>query len=498
MKVISLGMDQKMFEDGSAVRQRVASFGALFDELHIVVFTPNQEKFKKQNIAPNVFLYPTRSRVRALYVFDFLRIIRGIIRESGRKDVVVTVQDPFEIGLVGLLAKLCYRLPLQVQIHTDFANRYFITHSFTNFVRFIISFPIISVADTVRAVSARVIRSVSSLSNHLSVLPVKLNLKSNVLKQEGPVSLLTVARLEKEKDIATAIRALAQVVERGVSLKFTIVGDGRERRKLEMLVKQLSLESLVSFEGWQSDISQYYKKGVIYVSTSLYEGYGMSIVEAALSGASLIISDTGVAGEIFRNKEEAFVVPQRNINEFANSMYMLAINSTLRESMATNAEIRAKGAIIPDVEYSERFRDSLQHTLKVWSWHESLFKKNILLRYFVSGLTAASTNIGLLYVFTDIVGIWYLYSSMLAFVCAITISFSLQKFWAFADKNLQSVHYQLLKYVGVAILGILLNIACMFILVDLFGMWYIFAQIITGAFVAVLNFLMYKFFIFQN
>ena len=78
MKVISIGMGQKIFEENSAVRQRMIEYGKMFDQLHLVVFTPNDSKFENQTLSRNVFLYPSKSKIRAFYVFDFIKIIAKI------------------------------------------------------------------------------------------------------------------------------------------------------------------------------------------------------------------------------------------------------------------------------------------------------------------------------------------------------------------------------------------------------------------------------------
>jgi len=50
MKLISLGMGQKIFELDSAVRQRQIEYGKYFEEIHIIVFTPNDSKFQEQKL----------------------------------------------------------------------------------------------------------------------------------------------------------------------------------------------------------------------------------------------------------------------------------------------------------------------------------------------------------------------------------------------------------------------------------------------------------------
>ncbi len=500
MKVISLGMGTKIFEQDSAVRQRMAGYGQIFDELHLIVFTPNLEIYSDQNIAPNVFLYPTKSKIRIFYSLDFIRIASRIIKRVGKKDFLVSTQDPFETGIVGLLIKFFYRLPLQVQIHTDFINKHFITHSLMNLIRLPLGIFVVSFADSVRCVSERIAQSIRSVANNVSVLPILIETgqftETKKPKNSDIINILTVSRLEKEKDLTTAIEAFAKLVVHTDAV-YTIVGDGTERAKLENLCRDLKIEDRVVFVGWQNNLTKFYEEADIYLSTSLYEGYGMSVVEAGLAGLGLVLSDAGVANSVFKNEESAIICRPRDVAGFFNALSKLAKENDLRQRMGLSAQNEAKKHLVQRGEYLHGYGDSFVRA-KDFYREGGIFKKNILLRYVVAGLTGAGTQIGLLYIFTDLLNVWYIYSSVIAFVSAIVVSFLLQKFWTFKDKATDNIHHQAFKYLITAVSGLLINTVLMYVLVDLFGLWYILAQIIIGAVIMVFNFLMYKLFVFHK
>lgn len=121
-----------------------------------------------------------------------------------------------------------------------------------------------------------------------------------------------------------------------------------------------------------------------------------------------------------------------------------------------------------------------------------------ILKFLISGGSAAVVDLGLLYVFTDIFHIWYLLSAVLAFLAAFAVSFSLQKFWTFNDRSLDVIHKQLGMYLVLALFGLGVNTLAMYILVDHAGLHYLAAQILTSAFIAVGNFFAYKHFIFTG
>src|SRR3989344_1493750 len=83
----------------------------------------------------------------------------------------------------------------------------------------------------------------------------------------------------------------------------------------------------------------------------------------------------------------------------------------------------------------------LAETLFPWSGPH-LRKYQRLLRYLAAGSCAAVVDFVFLYVITDILGVHYLLASILAFLVAFVVSFTLQKFWTFQDHSTDRVHTQ--------------------------------------------------------
>ncbi len=127
-----------------------------------------------------------------------------------------------------------------------------------------------------------------------------------------------------------------------------------------------------------------------------------------------------------------------------------------------------------------------------------IYKKKIYLKYIISGGTAAGVDLVLLYALTDIFGLWYLLSAILAFIAAFFISFYLQKFWTFSDNSREKILKQMILYFMVGLINLCINTLGMYILVDKLEVMYVLAQIIMGALIAISSFLIYKFIIFST
>lgn len=120
-----------------------------------------------------------------------------------------------------------------------------------------------------------------------------------------------------------------------------------------------------------------------------------------------------------------------------------------------------------------------------------------IVRYLISGGTAATVNLSFLYFFTDILGIWYIISAVLSFLIAFLVSFSLQKYWTFKDHSNDGLHSKAFKYFIVTTTNLGINTAGIFIFVHYFHFHYLVAQIIVSIFIAIESYFVYHY-IFKN
>jgi len=126
---------------------------------------------------------------------------------------------------------------------------------------------------------------------------------------------------------------------------------------------------------------------------------------------------------------------------------------------------------------------------------ERLFR---LVRYMVSGGTAALFNFGILFILVHFGKMYYLYASMLAFTLSIAVSFTLQKFWTFRNSHLEGVHLQFARYLAIVLLNLILNTALVYFFVEKLGVWYLLAQVIATLIIAVIGYFGYRHFVFTK
>lgn len=104
---------------------------------------------------------------------------------------------------------------------------------------------------------------------------------------EDDIMLLSVGELNENKNHETVIRAMTKCKDR---VFYVIVGQGRKREQLEVLIRELGLEERVKLVGYRNDVVDFYKAADAFVFPSFREGLSVSLMEAMASGLPVICS----------------------------------------------------------------------------------------------------------------------------------------------------------------------------------------------------------------
>jgi 1,2-diacylglycerol 3-alpha-glucosyltransferase len=304
MRVLMISSDRNILTLKSAVSERMREYGNFVDKLDIVLLCDKKHNLNQSNISNNVTVWPTNSKSKYLRPIDALKISKSISAD------LITAQDPFECGWAASKIKDLTNLPLEVQLHTDPFSREF--NGWLNFFRKLIMSSIVRKAESIRVVLSTVGKEIQKKyginGERISVLPIYIDRKriadgrsiAQVLhKQYGFSTIaLSLSRLSEEKNISLAIKAMSLVVKQNPSCGLFIVGLGPEEKKLRNLTKSLNLEKNVIFLGWIDDVAKLYGEADMFIQTSKFEGYGLSLVEAGLSGLCVVSTRVGVANEL--------------------------------------------------------------------------------------------------------------------------------------------------------------------------------------------------------
>lgn len=151
---------------------------------------------------------------------------------------------------------------------------------------------------------------------------------------DGPVQLLTVARLVEKKGIEYALRAVAQL-DHEYAIRYVVVGDGERREHLESLIAELGLEEIVDLRGWQpqSAVRDLMHESDLFVLPSVTaqsgdkEGTPTVLLEAQSSGLPVVSTYHAGIPEIVADGESGLLVPERDTDALTDALKTLLSSS---------------------------------------------------------------------------------------------------------------------------------------------------------------------------
>jgi glycosyltransferase involved in cell wall biosynthesis len=137
---------------------------------------------------------------------------------------------------------------------------------------------------------------------------------------DQPPVLLGVGRLHPQKDYPTLLEAFAQVRQKRPA-RLLILGEGKERPKLEMLVKKLGLAHDVGLPGFVMNPYAYMARAAVFVLSSRWEGLPTVLIEALCCGTRVVSTDCPSGPrEILRQGEYGPLVPVGDASALAQAV----------------------------------------------------------------------------------------------------------------------------------------------------------------------------------
>jgi glycosyltransferase involved in cell wall biosynthesis len=164
---------------------------------------------------------------------------------------------------------------------------------------------------------------------------------------EGSFVLLNVARVSPQKGLLYAIRALPAVREKYPETYLVSVGSTVDRRwlsRLEAEADSLGVARYIRFLGERRDIPDLLRCCDLFVFPSLYEGLGISLIEAMASGCACVASRAGPITEVIRHGVDGWLVPPADVQALADAVCLLLNDEERRKRLegAAAESVRAR------------------------------------------------------------------------------------------------------------------------------------------------------------
>ena len=168
-------------------------------------------------------------------------------------------------------------------------------------------------------------------------------------------------RLSPEKDPISAVKAFSLVHEVIPKAHMTLVGGSNSgdwyTKIVEQEIERLNLRESITMTGMVHDVEQYYHQADVLICTSEYEGFCLTLMEAAEFSLPIITFDMPYL-EILRRVPDIIRVPQKDVKALAGKMVEVLQDGEKRTRLGSS--IRGQMAEIRDMNLTDQWQTVLK------------------------------------------------------------------------------------------------------------------------------------------
>jgi glycosyltransferase involved in cell wall biosynthesis len=153
--------------------------------------------------------------------------------------------------------------------------------------------------------------------------------------------VLAIGRLIEQKDHATLLGAFARVRDDNPAARLTILGWGRLEEATKARVRELGLEDAVLLPG-RVEPGAWLARADVFAHTSRWEGFGIVLLEAMLSGLPVVATRVSAVPEIVVDGETGILAPVGDEVAIAAALSVLLADPEQRQRLGEAGRVRAR------------------------------------------------------------------------------------------------------------------------------------------------------------
>lgn len=169
---------------------------------------------------------------------------------------------------------------------------------------------------------------------------IDLQIYSDIIKTNKTFEILSVGRVQPQKDYIKAAQFLEPFLKRHEEVKWFIFGDSSyDEPYFKMVQKEcekLGIQDSIVFKGVETNPKEIYCHGKVFVLASTFEGFGIAFIEAIMSNHYIFSHDVGVIQDILRCGGKVHDIDNKESAEILEAIYS---NTYQSGEMERNKEI---------------------------------------------------------------------------------------------------------------------------------------------------------------
>lgn len=171
----------------------------------------------------------------------------------------------------------------------------------------------------------------------LARLEIRRRVRADLQLPDTDLVVASVGRLVGQKDYPTQLTGFAAATRTEPRLRMLLIGDGPLRGSLQALVDELGIQSRVMFLGYRSDVAELLQAVDIFTVASVFEPYGVSVLEAKANGTPILASAVDEIPQILSNGGSGNLFEAGSAASYAAGLLEMTRNPQLCAGMAERA-----------------------------------------------------------------------------------------------------------------------------------------------------------------
>lgn len=306
LRVVLVSRDATAADPASRTAARMRAYGERVERLNLVCLA--KAPAASVDLSPRVRVEIVDVRVDWKRPWRLLRAVEEAIG-SAQANLVIA-QDPFEAGLVALMAARKARVPLLVEEHGGvYLSGHWKAESLKNRLLSPLGLMVMKRAAGLRAVSAKIEDDLHRRFPRTPIVRIPVYAEPLDCFREGaPHVFGYVGRFVSEKNLETLLAAFSSVARANPEARLLMAGAGPLERSLRVRAAEYGIGDRVTWRPYNEKIVDVYKKIGTLVLSSWHEGWARVVPEAMSCGIPVVMTDVGCAGELMRDGVEGYVV----------------------------------------------------------------------------------------------------------------------------------------------------------------------------------------------
>ena len=127
--------------------------------------------------------------------------------------------------------------------------------------------------------------------------------------------IISIGRLTRQKNYEFLINSFHSILKIKKDINLVIIGEGEDRKKIQLRIKELDLKDKIILLGYQDNIYKYLKRSYCYLSTSIWEGPDLAMLDASFLNIPIICSDCQSGRkEFINNGKRGYIFKTNNMD----------------------------------------------------------------------------------------------------------------------------------------------------------------------------------------